>query len=227
MVEALAKPGDAIVKGMSAENAHLLHMAIGISGEVSELIPAVTKTNDLDNIIEELGDLEFYIQGFCSAVGLDSDAGRARLPVSTPIEAILELATAAGELLDVVKKAAIYNKKLDVVAMNTAMQYVLNAMVCTYIQVNVERTLCIEENIEKLGKRYTEGTYSDKAAQERADKNPSEDFTEEVDEDLDEDSADTVTEDADNLEEMGDIDPEETELSPDEQPEEPDTTDDE
>lgn len=46
----------------------LVHAAMGIAGEAGELLDAVKKTwvygkpLDLDNVIEELGDLEFYLQ---------------------------------------------------------------------------------------------------------------------------------------------------------------------
>ena len=70
-VQALAKPGADIIKSLTAEKADLLHAVIGISGEAGELLDAVKKyviyekpmTPELyANIIEELGDLRFYMQ---------------------------------------------------------------------------------------------------------------------------------------------------------------------
>jgi NTP pyrophosphatase (non-canonical NTP hydrolase) len=52
-------------------------MILGIAGEAGELVDAVKKhviydkDLDLDNVIEELGDLEFYLEGFRDALGLD------------------------------------------------------------------------------------------------------------------------------------------------------------
>jgi len=69
MVGVLAKDGEAIRQEMSAVNAHLLHMAVGIAGEAGELLDAIKKAViyqkplDLENVIEELGDLEFYMEG--------------------------------------------------------------------------------------------------------------------------------------------------------------------
>lgn len=69
MVAALAKPGQEIADTMSAEEAHALHMAVGISGESGELLDAIKKyviyKKPLDrvNVVEELGDLEFYMEG--------------------------------------------------------------------------------------------------------------------------------------------------------------------
>ena len=76
MVAALVKPGEQLLGDMTPESAHLLHMAIGISGEAGELLDAVKKHAvyqkplDLENVIEELGDLEFYLCGLRLALGV-------------------------------------------------------------------------------------------------------------------------------------------------------------
>jgi len=69
LVAALVKPGDAILTDLTPLRAHLLHMAVGISGEAGELLDAIKKMAiydqelDIENVVEELGDLEFYMQG--------------------------------------------------------------------------------------------------------------------------------------------------------------------
>lgn len=111
LVTALAKPGADIVATLTPEDAHALHMAVGISGESGELLDAIKKAAiyrkpiDRANVIEELGDLEFYMEGLRQGLG-------------------------------------------------------------------ITREETIEANIAKLSKRYSSGSYSDKHAQERADKNP-------------------------------------------------------
>lgn len=108
MVAALVKSGQAIIESLTPEKMDALHMAVGVAGEGGELLDAVkkyvvyNKLVDLENIIEELGDLEFYMEGIRRNFGIIR-----------------------------------------------------------------EQTLAA--NIDKLGKRYKDG-YSDKAAQERADK---------------------------------------------------------
>jgi len=75
-VSSIVKSGNVIAREMTTENAHLMHMAIGISGEAGELLDAIKKViiygQDLDlvNVKEELGDLEFYIDGFRQGCGL-------------------------------------------------------------------------------------------------------------------------------------------------------------
>lgn len=69
MVARLAKPGDKILATLTPDKAHLLHMAVGIATEAGELLDAIkkyaiyNKPVDFENVIEELGDLEFYMQG--------------------------------------------------------------------------------------------------------------------------------------------------------------------
>jgi NTP pyrophosphatase (non-canonical NTP hydrolase) len=76
MVATLLKSGDTLLQEMTADDMHLLHMGAGIVGEAGELICAIKdntiwrKTLDLENIIEELGDLEFYMEGLRRHLGL-------------------------------------------------------------------------------------------------------------------------------------------------------------
>jgi NTP pyrophosphatase (non-canonical NTP hydrolase) len=67
-VQRLAKPGEDILSSLTPLKCHLLHMVLGIAGEAGELVDAVkkhviyNKELDLKNVVEELGDLNFYIQ---------------------------------------------------------------------------------------------------------------------------------------------------------------------
>ena len=69
MVESLAKDGAVIAEEITGGDAHMMHMAIGVSGEAGELLDAVKKAViyrkplDLENVIEELGDIEFFLEG--------------------------------------------------------------------------------------------------------------------------------------------------------------------
>lgn len=76
-VKSRCKPGKEIKGDLTASGAHLLHMAVGVSGEAGELLDAIKKHAiyrkgvDLENIAEELGDLLFYMTGLASALGMD------------------------------------------------------------------------------------------------------------------------------------------------------------
>ena len=76
MVKGLCKPGQVLIDQLTPQKAHVQHMAIGISGEAGELLDAVkkytvyNKTVDLVNIVEELGDIEFYLEGLRQGFGV-------------------------------------------------------------------------------------------------------------------------------------------------------------
>jgi NTP pyrophosphatase (non-canonical NTP hydrolase) len=108
-VNAIIKPGDEIICQLTPQQANLLHMAVGVSGEAGELLDAIKKhcvyqkQIDLNNVMEEAGDILFYLTGLLS--------------------------------------------ELD---------------------MTIEE--CINANMDKLSKRYPQGTYSNTAAIARADK---------------------------------------------------------
>lgn len=109
LVKALVKPGYQIRDEMSGDDANLMHMTIGISGEAGELLDAVKKRViyrkplDVCNVVEELGDIEFYMEGIRQ-------------------------------------------------------------------ELNITREMCLEANIRKLQKRYSDLKYTNQKAQDRADK---------------------------------------------------------
>lgn len=76
MVQALCKSGELIRSELTAQDAHNLHMVVGISGEAGELLDAIKKAViyrkpiDMENVIEELGDLEFYMEGLRQSFGI-------------------------------------------------------------------------------------------------------------------------------------------------------------
>ena len=78
----LSKPGDEIAALITAQEAHLWHMATGVSGEAGEageLLDAVKKSVlykkplDRENVVEELGDLRFYMAGLMNALDITED----------------------------------------------------------------------------------------------------------------------------------------------------------
>lgn len=77
MVERLQKPGEAIVDDMTPLRAATLHMGVGVCTEAGELLDAFKKwvfygrSLDIDNVKEELGDIEFYLEGIRQNLGID------------------------------------------------------------------------------------------------------------------------------------------------------------
>jgi NTP pyrophosphatase (non-canonical NTP hydrolase) len=67
-VKSRTKSSSEIVTLFNASKAGLIHAVMGICGEAGELLDSIKKTTiynkelDIDNIVEELGDLEFYME---------------------------------------------------------------------------------------------------------------------------------------------------------------------
>jgi len=76
LVSALAKPGQDILNELTPEDAHLWHMSSCVCGEAGELFDAIKKKAiynkpiDRVNVVEELGDLEFYLEGLRQGLGI-------------------------------------------------------------------------------------------------------------------------------------------------------------
>jgi NTP pyrophosphatase (non-canonical NTP hydrolase) len=137
-------------------------MLTGIVGEVIELVAA----HNSENALEELGDIEFYVEGFRQGL----DISRSDVLIISVNEGSTDIVQTAGELLDQTKKYIIYNKELDI---NAVFKELKNLELClerfrTNWGFSYQETL--NHNIRKLGSRYKGHTYSDAAAQTRADK---------------------------------------------------------
>lgn len=76
LVRSLKKPGADIIQSLTPEKADMMHMAMGVSGEAGELLDAVKKFTiynkplDRINLIEEMGDIEFFMEGLRQITGI-------------------------------------------------------------------------------------------------------------------------------------------------------------
>ena len=76
MVQFLAKPGSDILQSLTPNKCNLMHAAIGIASEGGEILDCVkkyiiyNKDLDRDNLIEELGDMEFFMQQCRQAINV-------------------------------------------------------------------------------------------------------------------------------------------------------------
>lgn len=65
-----------LIKKFEDRRLELCHAAMGVSGEAGELLDAIKKhaiygkTADWDNIVEELGDLEFFMENIRTLYGV-------------------------------------------------------------------------------------------------------------------------------------------------------------
>jgi len=183
MVAGLAKRGEDIISDLTTDSIHLLHMAVGIAGEAGELCQAIYLSDNLlsidrENVVEELGDLEFYLEGFRQGLQLARNETVPLDYVHQPYSSVfalvkdnsIQLNIECSILLDFIKKSAFYVKpvKTDLVIeslikINDYMHELREAFLITH-----EQTL--DNNIGKLGERYKGHSYSNEQAIKRVDK---------------------------------------------------------
>lgn len=168
LVKNLAKPGQDIINDLNPKTAHILHMAIGVAGEASELLEAFLDSNR-EAALEELGDIEFYYEGLCQGVECQNIAST--IPAENikgdPLPYLL---LTAGQVLDVAKKIAFYNDESCIPKLKEVMITFRGHLDYFYGASELKRPDAIMGNIKKLSKRYEEMTFSNKAAQNRVDK---------------------------------------------------------
>lgn len=173
LVSRLFKTGEALLPTMTSHKMTLLHAAIGISGESGEILDSQTEFN----LLQELGDTRFYVEALLQA--LDSNEEDARsLPLppannhfsGVPSErAKRRISIVAGNILDLVKKHAIYNKELDRDAILQQVHAILIAVEALCSQEAISDEEVHRENLSKLSERYNGLVYSDAAANARKD----------------------------------------------------------
>lgn len=151
-------------------NIRLLHGAIGLASELSEIQEA-TNTEEIDtvNMKEEMGDLLWYIGIMIDELRLDPDVILYSEPLLTKEDlaflsqsdkefevrvAVPDMVISVGKAIDLLKKSVMYGKQLNVDALaeqlamlNSSITNVLNVLGFTPEEAR-------ERNIEKLRARY-------------------------------------------------------------------------
>lgn len=182
MVTALAKDGSAIMQDLNNNSAHLMHMAIGVSGEVAEIFIPILDIKGIsdvkENMTEEFGDAEFYLEGYRQGADIDPEDVMKLTPTIEPTgNAFMDcglFSVEAGHLLDSTKRYAIYGKELNVGRVMQELRNIEYIMESIRIRFNITRQQTLDHNHNKLlaGKkaRYKEGAYTNEQANNRQDK---------------------------------------------------------
>ncbi len=160
-VKSRSKPGNDILQSLASDDCHKLHMLIGIAGELFELLDAATEAE----ILEELGDIEFFYQGLCNAYN------RPRVVLGHVLGDASEdsLMLAFEPILTWVKREIIYQKQQSPESLTTLFTAFDYTLACLEFQRGRTREAVQTANIEKLTRRYPK-QYTDEAAQVRRDK---------------------------------------------------------
>lgn len=149
---------------MNPAGQSLMHAAIGISGEIAELYSC----NNRLNLLEELGDLVFYIEAarqtanpYISVYAYQQYTLASVLPIMTQL---------AGDLLDVAKKQWVYSKAVESEKVHVLLDQLLDGTLFLGGLSNYTILDIKAANQEKLATRYPDLVYSDQHAQARLDK---------------------------------------------------------
>lgn len=180
MVKSLAKDGGLIVSELTPLKAHLLHMAVGVAGETGELLSALAdnflyhKEFDYENIKEELGDAEFYLEGLCQGFNVLRDMSAMSVPDMMMNQSLIafgiKTSILGSDLLDAVKKGVIYNKDFDMYGITSIIAQIDVMLENIRTLTGFSKQEIFDHNVSKLSVRYNGLKYSDESAQNRADK---------------------------------------------------------
>lgn len=181
LVATLVKPGEIIAAEMTAKEADLWHGATGVAGETTEILEAAIKGEiegeiDHENMVEELGDMEFYLEQVRTNLGITREdvlaayEGHDILLGKDFTGFAACLAVAGGTVLDLAKKVAIYKKPASRLDFLRALYWIEVCMGAIRNEINTTREEALAGNIAKLSVRYAGLKYSNEAAQTRADK---------------------------------------------------------
>lgn len=147
----------------------LMHAAVGVVGEVAELMEASTPKNRL----EELGDILFYIEAGFQQLQVDRFQA-IELPEDQNLQPInihlFCIVVHAGKLVDATKKSWIYGRAPDLDTIARSLAVVYWEVACIAYHFGLELEDLEKANRAKLEERYPEKFYTDAHAIARLDK---------------------------------------------------------
>jgi NTP pyrophosphatase (non-canonical NTP hydrolase) len=173
MVKALFKSGEKMKEEFLVDDFELLHSAMGIcteAGEIYEIISGAIEY-DKNHLVEELGDLDFYLTSLVLNSKFSSlefeNAGLEVVEEEFPLDGLI---LSAAQILDLVKKITVYRKTVEELEFFPLIIKIDRYIDSQAIVLGMTREDIREENKRKLQKRYDQLTYSNDAAIARKDK---------------------------------------------------------
>lgn len=153
---------------------HIVHSSMGLLCEVIELYQA-RRLEDEENLLEELGDVEFYSTYAASSIGYSDSRdivpgslldGFTNHTVDTYIDGLILYAT---DMTDLAKKYAFYGQEFNYTLYLASMRGFVLYLSLLYNTLGVDQLDVRQNNINKLQKRYEDG-FSTEASELRKDK---------------------------------------------------------
>lgn len=168
-------------QGMHQYADGVMHAAIGISGEVGEIFEAfLPDTPDQENLLEEYGDLEFYMEALCQAIGVTEDTIGTMSDLLMQKEKgrqykLTDMVVLAAKILDSAKRCWVYGKELEEmrVKLVTDIAHLTLCIDQIYKACNVRyEDIRYYNQVKLIGKkgRFRNLVYTDAEARDRADK---------------------------------------------------------
>jgi hypothetical protein len=156
----LAIRTESLLSSIPSDQIRALHGILGMTSELSELQGALDKDDPI-NLVEELGDLMWYVAITCDSLGLQLHemvpAGQLIDPDLTTEEVVRTyLIWNLAELTDQVKKQVYYRKPFDFDEAARHLQSIV-AAVDTLLPDDANMRIALHRNIDKLKARYPEG----------------------------------------------------------------------
>lgn len=159
-----------------------LHACVGIAGEAGELLDAIKKhwiygkLFDAENVVEECGDILFYLSQACRNAGvefdsLDTKQVHALVPVPhVLIQCVNNIYGSAARLFDVAVDWQMGEVHcIGKVEFRRDAMRILNEVESLLLGIDLTLQDAFQSNVNKLAKRYPQG-YTDQSAIERKDK---------------------------------------------------------
>jgi hypothetical protein len=171
MVRKLAKDGTNIHNWLTPAMCDMWHMSSCLMGEAGELLEGL---GDHENIVEELGDLEWFMEGLRDGTRISYEEVCDVIPTvasDLKLDYVNGIVVESCNIFNVVKKTIIYEQELNRANLVRAMACFEYYMACFRGSLDIKRDECLKANMAKLAKRYgPDYEYTNQKAKERADK---------------------------------------------------------
>lgn len=142
----------------------LLHAALGLATEIEELLVNYDSTFDPTNLLEEVGDLTWYLSIFYREYPeIENIRIYSTMEVKEPFKETLKMLKCTLQIQDLIKKKLYYNKAINLETLFNLVA-TIDVLIKSYLNIyglNIENVW--ETNIAKLKARYGDKFTSDRA----------------------------------------------------------------
>jgi hypothetical protein len=138
---------------------NIVHATLGLVGETGE----VARASTMADLIEELGDVEFYLQAFVNFTGWATFRGERAVQPRGMQQLQVDLMVQATALADCVKKAWVYGPTAFRLADDrtaAALEGVVDTLDAIYRLLGVSHETVVTGNVIKLDKKFPGRAFS-------------------------------------------------------------------